>query len=524
MMKNSVRLLAGFALALLTHRGVQAQVAATSVSPPNIVFVLADDPGWGDPKCNHPESKIPTPHIDQLAAQGTRFTHAHSAGSTCAPSRFGLMTGRSPTCWKYYDVGGEAWNCLTLPEMIRRSGYVTACIGKWHFTAQFPDKNGNYGKCNGRTVPKDADLSKPCRLGPVDRGFDYFFGTLAQPAGWHCNIENNTLVGDFTVNKKGFPVGDDFDLQRWFEQATQKTVEKIQSYAADGTKPFFVYYAMNAPHHPIIPGERFTGKSNAGVYGDYCCQVDWLFGTILQAIDDTGVADNTVVIFSSDNGSYAALPGTLGVCDGTSVATRPGMYDTSATSLNGHRPSGPWRGAKADIWEGGHRVPYLVRWPGHTIPGTVCDAPVSLMDHIATFAAIVNYPLTEQDGLNSWNILPLWEGTVPEGFAETRPLIQYANSAHALLQGRWKIIPGNLGSGGFSVPAKVAPESGYGGQLYDFVADPSESKNLWLDEPERVQKLTELLEQHMNLNRAARNLFLNGPQTSGSVLPESSQP
>jgi len=461
---------------------------------PNIVFVFADDMGWGDARCYNPESKIPTPNVDRLATEGMRFTDAHSAGSTCAPSRFGLMTGRSPVFWKYYDVMGDAWNCLTMPGMLQEAGYHTSAIGKWHFTAQFEGLDGKICRPRGKRVSGKPDVSKPCSYGPIHHGFDYFFGTLSQPAnGMLCNMENRMLIGNPKFIKGRF-VSASFDINRWFKLTTEKTVSQIEELASKGRdRPFFVYYAMNAPHTPLIPNKEFIGRSDAGEYGDYCTQVDWSLGEIDQAIREAGIADNTILIFSSDNGSVAPRR----ICK----TVYPGKYDTSKAPLNGHSANAHWRGIKADVWEGGHRVPYIVRWPGRVKPGSVCEQTVSLMDHMATFAEIAGYRLRKEDGVDSRSMLPFWLGHGNEEPSK-RTLVHYSNSATSLRYHQWKIIPRNLGSGGFSDPRFLAPGKGDPqGQLYNLDQDPGEQKNVWNEHPEVVKMLTEVLNKSQEAKR-----------------------
>ena len=444
-------------------------VVVSAAEKPNIVFVFADDMGWGDVSCNNVESKIQTSNIDRLASEGIRFTDAHSAGAVCAPSRFGLLTGRSPAIWRYGQPDSDAWNCRTMPKMLQEAGYFTACIGKWHFSAEFESNTlEGYGK--------------PFRHGPVDRGFDLFYGALSQPAnGWSCHVENDRLVDLVGLTKSGKPEGSSFNHQNWHQQMLAKTKAVIAERAGK-PEPFLVYFALNAPHTPLIPDEQFTGKSGIGEYGDYCLQVDWILGEVMGAVEDSGIADNTIVIFSSDNGSHA-------------------LKTKSVTESSGHTPNGPWRGGKSNAWEGGHRIPYIVRWPGQIEPGTVSDMPVSLLDHFSTFAAIVGYQPTPEDAPDSWNILPFWKGETSEEYQKTRPLPVYVNKANSLRMGSWKVIPGTLGGGGFE--GKDDPESGFiapgpegaQGLLYNLADDPGERENLWLSQPETLERMLQAMEK-----------------------------
>ena len=453
--------------------------AAQAAEKPNIVFVFADDMGWGDVTCYNAESKIPTPNIDRLAEQGIRFTDAHTAGATCAVSRFGLITGRSPVFWeRYMAPNSDAWECKTMPEMLQESGYYTACIGKWHFYGLFSNNGQKLQK-----IPQTLEAAKkPFRFGPVEHGFDYFFGSLMQPsAKWHCHAENDRLVDPIKLGAGRKPIGKSFNHRNWHKEMLARTQAIIKNRAKE-PQPFLAYFALNAPHTPLIPDEEFQGRTVLGKYGDYCVEVDWIMGEIMKTIDEAGIADNTIVIFSSDNGSHAPFTGGF-------------------SKDLGHSSSGPWRGAKSCGWEGGHRVPYVVRWPGEITPGSVSDMPVSMLDHFCTFAAIVGYEPTADEGLDSRNILPFWKGESSEDFARTRPLPIYSLFANNLRIGPWKIIPGNLTGGGFQKPG--VPGAGYiepkkdgpQGVLYNLETDPGEQDSLWMCEPEVVERMMKALEE-----------------------------
>lgn len=294
----------------IDHEGKNASNSLSEKKEtPNIIFFLADDMGWGDVHCNNPKSKIKTPNIDKLAQEGMRFTDAHCVGSLSAPSRFGLLTGRNPVNWtNYTDIESEDWNCLTMPQMLQKQGYYTACIGKWHFGVLFEGKDGRWGapsSISGR-FPTPTDkwiLTSETRLGPSDRGFDYFFGSPLQPGeGWYVNMEGNKLLGNPKLNPD-LPVTEDFNIQKWMGVILSKSKEKIQE-LSKGDQPFFLYFPLNSPHKPIVPDEPFMGRSGMGKYGDYCLQVDWCLGEIMKSIDDAGISDNTILIFTSDNGSF----------------------------------------------------------------------------------------------------------------------------------------------------------------------------------------------------------------------------
>lgn len=446
---------------------------------PNIIFYFADDLGWGDNETNNPASKIPTPNLNTLASQGITFTDAHASGSTCAPSRYGLLTGRNPMVYRnfQYKLTSAAWDCLTLPAMLRKKGYTTHAIGKWHFSVHFKNRKGEFEfyprKPKPRSVKGKFDLTADTKYGPLDRGFDTFFGTPFQPGGgWYCNMIGRKLEGKPYINERGQPQTDDFDVVKWLEVLTNKSVEKINEQAKQ-EKPFFLYIPINSPHNPIVPDDPFKGKTVIGDYGDYCYQVDCSLGKVMNAVKESGIYENTIFIFSSDNGSFAPNNKDL-------QSVKKGEDKTS------HAANGHWRGAKKDLWEGGHRVPYLVRWPKVIPAGAKSSATVSLMDHMATFAAIVDYPLTKKDGTDSHNILPLWKGAEGPPASGKRTLFHYGPREEAVRQGRWKLILKNGGP--------KATEGAPGSiQLYDLEKDPSEKTNLSNQYPEIVKKLIDQL-------------------------------
>jgi len=478
---------------------------------PNVIIFFADDLGYGDVGCNNPELKFETPNIDKLSTQGVRFTDAHTVGSLCAPSRFGLMTGRNPAVWtNYTDIESEAWNCLTMPQMFQKQGYATACIGKWHFGVLFEGKDGQWGAPSpvGKKFPAPIDnwkLSSPTKLGPTDRGFDYFFGTPLQPGGgWHANMEGNTLLGNPKLSPK-LPATKDFDIQKWMKVILGKTTEKIDELSA-GDKPFFLYFPINSPHKPIIPDEEFNGKSGIGKYGDYVAQVDWCVGEVMQAIDKAGITDNTIFIFTSDNGSFY-YPGSV----------NSNSDDEVELKNNKHKANGVYKAGKGQPEEGGHRVPYIVRWPGQIKPGTVNNTTISLGDHFATFAALTGYELQVEDAIDSWNVLPIIKGKKPADDYDERIFVHFNNNpkVNAVRMGKWKLIPEcyykekkpKKGKKG-----KLTPEEKKNfrtlipGQLYDLSQDPGETTNLWNEQPEVVELLSKKLKQYMRRQHNASHI------------------
>ena len=477
--------------------------AADAVRP-NIVIILADDLGYGDVRCyNLERGKIATPHIDSLAAQGMRFTDAHTSSGVCSPTRYALLTGRYH--WRTrLQVGivpylGEpliAPERLTIADFLKQRGYRTAAIGKWHlgWDMQLTDDErqmlkGYDGKAGqGAREPGDADraawrtiYSREFRGGPVDAGFDSYFGTDVPNWPPYCFIENRCTVGVPTellpaaalrTNQASIrgPALADWKLDAILPALKQRACAFIQ-YSAKTPKPFFLYLPLTSPHTPIAPASQWRGKSGLGAYADFVMQTDATVGRVLDALEKSGAAKNTLVIFTSDNGCAPYI-------------------GAKAMEAKGHFPSGPWRGYKADAWEGGHRVPFIVRWPGTVAPGTRCDALVQQTDIIATLAAVLDAKLPAGAGEDSVSLLPLLKG----GTAPVREfgISHAANGLPALRRGTWKIIFGP-GGGGFNktAPADDAPA----GQLYDLATDPGETMNLWAEKPDLAAELTAAMER-----------------------------
>ncbi len=478
--------------------------APTGAVRPNIVIVLADDLGYGDPRCYNADSKIETPNIDRLAAQGMRFVDAHSPSAVCSPTRYGLLTGRYSwrtalkrlVLWPW-DGPLIAPDRLTMGSMLQAEGYDTACIGKWHLGWTWHDAQGNALDVNAdiaigvfnnsRRLPWAAriDFSKPVTGGPTERGFDTYFGDDVPNFPPYCWIENGRLLGTpdrpkpDTMYGNAGPMVEGWDLAAVMPELTRRAVEYI-----DGRKgmdePFFLYMPLTAPHTPIAPNEQFKGKSAAGLYGDWVQEVDWSLGEVMAALERNGLADNTLLVFTSDNGSPAR--------DGTNMGGPAG-----SVKRFGHHPSGPWRGMKADIWEGGHRVPFIARWPGRVAAGTTSEEQIVLTDLMRTVAQIVGHELPEGSAEDSYDLGPaLFGGDRTEPIRDH--IIHHSHSGvFAIRVGDMKLILGK-GSGGFTAftPAEDAPP----GQLYDLAADPGEANNLWLEKPEVVAQLTELLRKY----------------------------
>ena len=447
-----------------------------SAARPNIVYVLCDDLGYGDVHCLNPDrGKIATPNMDRLGAQGMIFTDAHSGSSVCTPTRYGILTGRYS--WRSRLQNGVlmglsppliAPDRMTVGSLLKRHGYATACLGKWHLGMQFAEKT----------------YTEPILDGPRQHGFDYYFGiTASLDMPPFVYVENDRFTAVPTVEKKWLrtgPAAKDFEAIDVLPTLTQKAVEYIGSHAAAakaGT-PFFLYLALNSPHTPILPTSEYEGKSGLGKYGDFVMATDGALGRVLDALDRAGVADDTLVVFTSDNGCSPAA-------------------GIEALQQQGHYPSAVFRGHKADIWDGGHRIPFIVRWPGRVKAGSRTDQLICLTDLMATCADMLHDKLPDNAGEDSVSILPALLG------ADKAPLREAV--VHHSIQGMFAIRQANWklelcpGSGGWSKPGD--PQARKQGlpeiQLYDMTRDVGERVNEQSRQPEVVQRLTQLLEKYV---------------------------
>lgn len=460
-------------LVLLTIAPVRA-----SERLPNVVLVLADDLGYGDLGCYNPESKIPTPHVDRLAAEGLRFTDAHAPGSVCVPSRYGLLTGRYPFRVDWNNEVLIESGRMTVASLLADRGYATWCVGKWHL-----------GLEGWRRPPADT----PLRGGPVDCGFAYYFGLPASldiPPYYYIEGDRPVALPTLDIEASHTPGVRPIQGAFWRAGriapgfchdevlptlADQALALLREHHQGDAAQPFFLYLALTAPHTPWLPAEEFQGRSGAGTYGDFAVQVDALLGRVMDELAKLDFADNTLLLFASDNGA---------------------LWFPEDIERYGHRSSGPWRGIKGDAWEGGHRVPLVARWPGTVGPGTTCDQTVCFTDLLATLAAIVGTELPHDAGEDSYNLLPLLRGEPLDGPLREATLHQAVTRSVAIRQGPWKLIP-QLGSGGFSEPRVQQPgPNDPPGQLYHLDDDPGETVNLYAEHPEVVARLTALLERY----------------------------
>jgi len=454
---------------------------------PNIIFMMADDMGYGDPGCYGAE-KIPTPNMDRLAREGVRFTDAHSSSAVCTPSRYSVVTGRY--CWRTHLKRGVFGGFspplieperLTVASMLKKAGYATAAVGKWHLGLGWQCRDGEAEPWGDGF---NIDYSRPLTGGPLVLGFEFFFGisgSLDMPP--YCFIENDHTFGIPDREKDVYNPQQRKGLMTpgWRDDLVdvtfaQRAVEFIESHVARRPEdPFFLYLTPSAPHRPCVPPEFAKGASQAGPRGDMVCVVDWMLGEVDSALGRLGIADDTLLFLTSDNGA------------------RLTCYDGNDY---GHRSCGPWRGQKADIWEGGHREPFIARWPGKITPGTTCDQTICLGDLMATCAAILGTDLPEGAAEDSFNFLPALLGQATDKPLRETIVHHSIDGTFAIRKGPWKLIMG-LGSHGFSEPRRLEPEpDGPKGQLYNLEEDPTESRNLWADRPQIVEELTASLEDY----------------------------
>jgi len=454
----------------------------------NIVVILADDFGVGDIHAHYPDNKILTPHLDEFVAQGMSFTDAHSGSAVCTPTRYGLLTGRYS--WRTplqewvlgcYEPPLIKADRLTLPMYLKKLGYQTACIGKWHLGWDWPGEQSNR-KVEARNSLKNEEwnFSNPILEGPTERGFDYYFGTDVPNFPPFTFIENDRVVeqpsaqyiydpDEGVVMPKGFsgsPMAPGWRFDQILPEITSRAVDYIYEQSKSDS-PFFLFFSMTSPHEPVVPSEEFAGKSGIAPIADFVMETDWSAGQIIKAIDDAGISDNTIVIFTADNGH---------------------SHYTGWESLieAGHLPSGPFRGHKADIWEGGHRVPFVVRWPGKVAAGKSSNQLVCLNDIFATCAEIVSGDLLPDNAAeDSFSFL----NTLLEGESPDSRVNLVSHSVHgefAYRSGPWKIVFKLPGSNRNTSRGKAAVV-----ELYNLDEDIAEENNLKEERPEIVSQLTD---------------------------------
>lgn len=483
----------------LVERPVRA--ADATAARPNIVYILCDDLGIGDVHCFNPQGKIKTPSMDRAAKEGMRFTDMHSGSAVCSPTRYGVITGRYAWRSKLQSgvLGGLSPRLiepgrLTVAELLKQQGYHTACIGKWHLGMDWVKQGGKDVAELSIESPAqvwNVDYSKPFANGPNSVGFEYYFGISASlDMVPYTFLENDHVTVLPTVDKtfpfmegresgrtrKG-PAAPEFKVTDVLPTLTKKATEYIARQAKAG-QPFFLYLPFASPHSPIATAADWQGKSGLNPYADFVMQTDWSIGEVLKALDEHGMQENTLVIITSDNGCSP-------------------QAKFEELLAKGHNPNSIYRGHKADIFEGGHRIPFIARWPAKVKAGSESDQTLCLTDLMATCADILNIDLPKTAGEDSVSILPALEGKAEEPLREA--VVHHSiNGSFAIRQGPWKLVLCR-DSGGWSAPrpgtpaAKELPDT----QLFNLESDIGETKNVAAEHPDIVAKLTELMEQYI---------------------------
>jgi arylsulfatase A len=462
---------------------------------PNIIFILADDLGYGDLSCLNANSKIHTPNIDRIASTGLTFTDAHSSAAVCTPSRYGILTGRYN--WRsrlkngvlnFYDAPLMSAERTNIASMLKQKGYQTACLGKWHLGWNWPTTDGM--PPIDKPDKYNLDFTRPITGGPVDVGFDYFFGMDAPNYPPYCFIENRQTVGLPSTYYAEHPFGDcrpgrglpEWNMEDILPVLQKKAVDYILS-SAKMKDPFFLYFPITGPHTPIAPSKEFQGKSGLNRYADFVLQIDQLVGEILKTLRENNLQENTILIFTSDNGCSP-------------------QADFPFLAEAGHSPSYIYRGNKADLFEGGHRIPCLMQWPGkiktaHTISQTIC-----LNDFMATFAGVVNYNIADNEAEDSYNLLPIIFNPSSSKIIRKATVHHSINGSFTIRKGKWKLLL-SAGSGGWSYPKPGKEEEGLPSvQLYNVENDPAEKNNVQDKFPDVVNELTVLLKKYVQEGRS----------------------
>ncbi|MEC9094490.1 MAG: arylsulfatase [Planctomycetota bacterium] len=488
-----------FAVLISMPSSLLDSILANDTSRPNIIYILADDMGYGDVGAFNPQGKIQTPNMNRLAKEGMRFTDAHSGSAVCTPTRYGILTGRyswrtrlqSGVCWGY-SLPLIASDRMTVASMLKQKGYSTGCVGKWHLGLEWTRRNPSIKPSDQADLKWDNfDLSKPIKSGPNQLGFDYFFGISASlDMHPHVYIENDRVTsvpkriikgnGGKAFWREG-PIGEDYKHVEVLDKLTEKAVEFIES--QEKQHPFFLYFPLTAPHKPIIPTEKFQNKSGLNEWGDFVMQVDATVGAVMKAVEQKDLVENTLIIVTSDNG---ATPGA----------------DFKTLSSKGHDPSGVLRGHKADIFEGGHRVAFIARWPQTIKPSTMSGETICHTDLLATAAEIVGFDLPDSAGEDSVSILPLMNQT-GQGPVREATVHHSINGSFAIRKDNWKLCycPG---SGGWSQPRPAAAQKQQlpRVQLFNLSADLAEANNRQTENQAVVDELTQLMQSYVDRGRS----------------------
>ncbi|WP_282123098.1 sulfatase family protein [Algibacter mikhailovii] len=449
------------------------------VTRPNIVYIICDDLGYGDVHALAPKtSKILTPCTDKLASEGMVFTDAHSGSSVCTPTRYGIMTGRYSWRTKLQEgvVQGYSDNLIvdsrpTVASHLKGLGYHTAILGKWHMNFNYLNsKTGGLLKKPQKKKGFMAPIGTVIPDGPITRGFDYFYGIH------HAGSMKEIIENDQVIKHEG--------EINFLPSLTKKSVEYINERAQDKRTPFFLYLPLGSPHTPIVPSHDWQGKSKLGSYGDFVMETDNVVGEVSKALEKHGLTENTLIIFTSDNGASKS-------------ANIPKL------EKQGHHVSANMRGSKSDLWDGGHRIPFVVRWPAMVKKGSASKELICLTDLFATLSEVTQTTLPKNGAEDSFSFLPVFMGKPIN--SERKGVIHHSISGHfAYRQGKWKLLLAK-GSGGWTAPReKDVPGNAPIAQLYNLEKDPSETNNLYESEPEIVKQLLEDLKSDI-YSGATRN-------------------
>ena len=488
--------------------GPTAQTQTKVNTRPNVIYILADDMGYGDVSCLNPEAKTRTPNIDALARAGMTFTDAHAPASLCTPTRYGLLTGRY--AWRgslkkgvsrQYDPPLIEADRYTVGRLFQEAGYATACIGKWHLGWDWPLKQGGLVSdsmndpdadvARRLAIEQQIDFTKPINNGPITRGFDHYFGDDVPNYPPYAFINNDRLTQQPDGYKPDSVYGHPgrmvpgWRLDAVMPALTRHATEYIHQMAA-AKRPFFLYFSLTSPHVPIAPSAPFKGKSAAGAYGDFVEESDAAVGSVLEALRAAGIDRNTIIIFTSDNGSPAQ--------DGRSMA---GGFNS--VQRFGHDPNRPFRGMKTDLWEGGHHVPFFVQWPERVNAGSRSDATICHTDFIATCASILGMSLPRGAAEDSYDMMPLLTDKAKRSYTRPFTIHHSSEGGFAIRKGPWKLILAGHSGGGL-IPRVQETVNGrpVDMQLYHLKRDPGERTNLLLKHPRIVRTLQQELAAAQN--------------------------
>lgn len=478
---------------------------AQQATLPNIIYILADDMGIGDVNIYDDNCKFPTPNIDKLAKEGIRFTDTHTSSSVCTPTRYGILTGRY--AWRTRLKNGVTQGFsnhliekgrTTVASYLKSKGYATAMVGKWHLGMDWTSTDGNEV---AQKFGENADITKPIKNGPNSVGFDYYYGISASlNMAPHAYIENKSIVGDLYYAKDQKQLKENkliyarpgwaakgFRQDEVMQSFTDKTISWMEKQQKENPKkPFFLYLPLNAPHSPIVPSDKFKGKSGLAPHGDFCMDVDDTVGQIIKAVEALGISENTLIVFSADNG----------------VSPQANL---KLLEKKGHFSSSKYRGVKGTLYEGGHRVPFIVKWPKEIKEGLVSDYLTCTTDLLATVAAILNDKLPDDMGEDSKSFLPVLKGKIIKDNCRGA-IVHHSDAGYfSIRKDKWKLVF-HEGAGSRRTDPKDKPVINPGAlQLFNMEIDEVESTNVAVENPEVVTELKKLM----------ANLILEGRSTPG---------